>query len=60
MFLSDEKERREYVMKEDGTIFNGSWKQIESLDWDFGQVKHIDFHSQPILFIRQTKNVGMT
>lgn len=38
VFLSDEKERQEYVMKEDGTIFQGSWSHIEPFDWDFGQV----------------------
>lgn len=37
VYLFDEKERQEYVMKEDGTIFRGSKNYITSLEWDFGQ-----------------------
>lgn len=43
VFLSNEKERQEYVMKEDGTIFTGSWNHIEAVDWDFGQVNTYRF-----------------
>lgn len=39
VYLSDEKERQEYVMNENGVIFRGSGNYISPLNWDFGQVK---------------------
>lgn len=37
VYLSDEKERKEYVMNEQGIIYNGSANYISSRSWDFGQ-----------------------
>ncbi|XP_069740728.1 protein-glutamine gamma-glutamyltransferase 2-like [Narcine bancroftii] len=37
VFLDNEEQRQEYVMNEDGIIFNGSCHQIESRHWYFGQ-----------------------
>uniref|UniRef100_A0A7N6FF45 Protein-glutamine gamma-glutamyltransferase 2 n=1 Tax=Anabas testudineus TaxID=64144 RepID=A0A7N6FF45_ANATE len=37
VFLSDEKERQEYVMNEQGIIYRGSKDYIDSQNWDFGQ-----------------------
>ncbi|XP_018533750.1 LOW QUALITY PROTEIN: protein-glutamine gamma-glutamyltransferase 2-like [Lates calcarifer] len=37
VFLPDEKERQEYVMNEQGTIYRGSHNYISSMSWDFGQ-----------------------
>ncbi|XP_029282741.1 protein-glutamine gamma-glutamyltransferase 5-like [Cottoperca gobio] len=37
VYLRDEKERQEYVMNEQGTIFTGSKNYIFSLPWDYGQ-----------------------
>lgn len=45
VYLSDEKERQEYVMNEDGIIFKGSGNYIFPLRWDFGQVTHMGLHS---------------
>lgn len=38
VYLSDEKERQEYVMNEDGIIYKGSGNYIFPMQWDFGQV----------------------
>ncbi|XP_030584846.1 protein-glutamine gamma-glutamyltransferase E isoform X2 [Archocentrus centrarchus] len=35
--LSDEAERQEYVMNEQGIIYNGSGNYLSSIPWDFGQ-----------------------
>ncbi|XP_075880480.1 protein-glutamine gamma-glutamyltransferase E-like [Nelusetta ayraudi] len=37
VYLSDEKERQEYVMKEDGIIYRGSGHYLAPMKWDFGQ-----------------------
>ncbi|XP_019960760.2 protein-glutamine gamma-glutamyltransferase E [Paralichthys olivaceus] len=37
VYLSDEKERQEYVMNEQGLIYKGSGNYIFSQPWDFGQ-----------------------
>ncbi|XP_062265214.1 protein-glutamine gamma-glutamyltransferase 2-like [Platichthys flesus] len=37
VYLSDEKERQEYVMSEQGIIYGGSGNYISSRTWDFGQ-----------------------
>ncbi|XP_077459614.1 protein-glutamine gamma-glutamyltransferase E [Stigmatopora argus] len=36
VFLSDERERREYVLNEHGVIFRGSSNYITPLTWDYG------------------------
>ncbi|XP_029990334.1 protein-glutamine gamma-glutamyltransferase E-like [Sphaeramia orbicularis] len=37
VFLSDEAERQEYVMNEEGLVFVGSSDYISRVKWDFGQ-----------------------
>ncbi|XP_053288654.1 protein-glutamine gamma-glutamyltransferase 2 [Pleuronectes platessa] len=37
VYLSDEKERQEYVMSEQGIIYGGSGNYISDRTWDFGQ-----------------------
>ncbi|KAJ4940907.1 hypothetical protein JOQ06_027198 [Pogonophryne albipinna] len=37
VYLKDEDEREEYVMKEQGVIYRGSQRVIKAYDWDFGQ-----------------------
>ncbi|XP_035517148.1 protein-glutamine gamma-glutamyltransferase 5 [Morone saxatilis] len=37
VFLSDEEQRQEYVMNEQGIIYKGSGNYISSMSWDFGQ-----------------------
>ncbi|XP_062265184.1 protein-glutamine gamma-glutamyltransferase 2-like [Platichthys flesus] len=37
VYLSDEKERQEYVMSEQGIIYDGTGNYISSRTWDFGQ-----------------------
>ncbi|MBN3321026.1 TGM2 glutamyltransferase, partial [Atractosteus spatula] len=35
--LSGEEQLQEYIMNESGLLFQGSWDQINTLPWDFGQ-----------------------
>ncbi|XP_051887118.1 protein-glutamine gamma-glutamyltransferase 2-like [Pristis pectinata] len=37
VFLDSEEQRQEYVLNEDGIIYNGSCHQIQSRSWYFGQ-----------------------
>ncbi|XP_038561658.1 protein-glutamine gamma-glutamyltransferase 2 [Micropterus salmoides] len=37
VYLPDESLLQEYVMNEDGIIYMGSWDNINSLPWNFGQ-----------------------
>ncbi|KAM9758641.1 protein-glutamine gamma-glutamyltransferase 2-like [Menidia menidia] len=37
VFLSDEKEKQEYVLNERGVIYRGSADYISSMYWDYGQ-----------------------
>lgn len=36
--MDDENERREYVLSQDGLIFQGTSDYIYSIPWNFGQV----------------------
>ena len=38
MYLDSEEERREYVLTQQGFIYQGSVKFIKSVPWNFGQV----------------------
>lgn len=40
MYLDSEAERREYVLTQQGFIYQGSVKFIKSVPWNFGQVGH--------------------
>ncbi|KAG7468691.1 hypothetical protein MATL_G00145710 [Megalops atlanticus] len=37
VYLPDEEELREYILNENGLLYQGSWDQIRTLPWDFGQ-----------------------
>uniref|UniRef100_A0A667Y6E3 protein-glutamine gamma-glutamyltransferase n=1 Tax=Myripristis murdjan TaxID=586833 RepID=A0A667Y6E3_9TELE len=37
VYLPDESLLQEYIMNEDGIIYRGSWDEIVSLPWNFGQ-----------------------
>ncbi|XP_071429142.1 protein-glutamine gamma-glutamyltransferase 2 [Pithys albifrons albifrons] len=37
VFLRDENERREYVLSQEGLIFQGTYNYIFSIPWNFGQ-----------------------
>lgn len=38
VFMRDENERREYVLSQDGLIYQGTCDYIYSIPWNFGQV----------------------
>ena len=38
VFLRDEEERREYVVSQEGLIYQGARDYITSIPWNFGQV----------------------
>lgn len=38
VYLDSEEERREYVLTQQGFIYQGSAKFINSIPWNFGQV----------------------
>lgn len=38
VFLPDESLLQEYIMNEDGVIFVGTWDNIKSIPWNYGQV----------------------
>lgn len=40
VYLESEEERREYVLTQQGFIYQGSAKFINSIPWNFGQVGH--------------------
>lgn len=40
VYLESEEERREYVLTQQGFIYQGSAKFIKSIPWNFGQVGH--------------------
>ncbi|XP_026162493.1 protein-glutamine gamma-glutamyltransferase 2 isoform X1 [Mastacembelus armatus] len=40
VFLSDESERQEYVINEQGIIYTGNGNYISSIIWDFGQFEN--------------------
>ncbi|XP_029378888.1 protein-glutamine gamma-glutamyltransferase 2 [Echeneis naucrates] len=37
VYLPDEQQLQEYIMNEDGMIFIGSWNDIKSMSWNYGQ-----------------------
>ncbi|XP_041923962.1 coagulation factor XIII A chain-like isoform X1 [Alosa sapidissima] len=39
VFLSDENQRKEYVLNDQGIIFNGETNNVASRPWNFGQYK---------------------
>lgn len=53
VYLNSEEERREYVLSQQGFIYQGSVKFIKSVPWNFGQVGQrlplIVTTSQPVL-----------
>ena len=38
VYMEDNAERHEYVLKQHGQIFRGHWKYPRPVDWYFGQV----------------------
>jgi hypothetical protein len=38
VYLPDEELLEEYILNENGLLYQGSWDQISSLPWNFGQV----------------------
>lgn len=41
--MSNENERQEYVLNENGIIFVGNARYIEARGWYYGQVSHKEF-----------------
>lgn len=41
--MSNENERQEYVLNENGIIFVGNARYIEARGWFYGQVSHKEF-----------------
>lgn len=41
VYLPDEELLEEYILNENGLLYQGSWDQISSLPWNFGQVANI-------------------
>lgn len=39
VYIPDESLIQEYVMNEDGVIYVGTWDNIKSIPWNYGQVK---------------------
>ncbi|XP_030621148.1 protein-glutamine gamma-glutamyltransferase 2-like [Chanos chanos] len=37
VYLNDEEQLLEYILNENGTLYQGSWDEITSLPWNFGQ-----------------------
>lgn len=40
VYLPDESLLQEYIMNEDGVIYQGAWDYIRSIPWNYGQVTH--------------------
>lgn len=38
VYLPDEELLWEYILNENGILYQGSWDQITTLPWNFGQV----------------------
>lgn len=51
VYLDSDEERREYVLTQQGFIYQGSSKFIKSIPWNFGQVRP---HPAPLNHLRPT------
>lgn len=51
VYLDSDEERREYVLTQQGFIYQGSAKFIKSIPWNFGQVGP---HPDPVNHLRPT------
>lgn len=51
VYLDSDEERREYVLTQQGFIYQGSAKFIKSIPWNFGQVRP---HPAPPSHLRPT------
>lgn len=38
VYLADDELLQEYILNENGILYQGSWDQITTLPWNFGQV----------------------
>ncbi|XP_061779424.1 protein-glutamine gamma-glutamyltransferase E-like [Nerophis lumbriciformis] len=57
VFMSDELERKEYVMNEQGVIYGGSTDYISGMNWDFG---HFEDDMVDICLMILDKNLNYT
>lgn len=44
VYLPSEERLQEYILNENGILYQGSWDDITTMPWNFGQVTYTSIH----------------